>query len=89
MYVHFKFAHVLKRKLTKDSSPCNSTLINVQSARDRLRLEREERATARLRWRQREQERRRSERTEVRKARLDRRSVHGEESVVIHRRGVR
>ena len=67
---------------TKDSSPCNSTLINLLSARDRLRLEREERATARLRRRQTEQEGRRSERTEVREARLNRRSVHGEESVV-------
>ena len=46
-------------------------------------MEREERATARLQCRrQREQEGRRSERTEVRQARLDRRSVHGEESVV-------
>ena len=33
-------------------------------------------------WHQREQEGRRSEPTEVRQARLDRRSVHGEESVV-------
>jgi len=41
---------------TKDSSPCNSTLINLLSARDILRLEREERATARLRRRQTEQE---------------------------------
>ena len=40
-------------------------------------------ATARLqRWCQREQEGKQSERTKVRQARLDRRSVHGEESVV-------
>ena len=46
-------------------------------------MEREERATARLQHRrQREQEGRRSERTKVREARLDRRSVHGEESVM-------
>ena len=49
-------------------------------------MEREERATARLQCRrQREQEGRWSERTEVRQARLDRRSVHGEESVVFSR----
>ena len=29
---------------TKDSTPCNSTLINLLSARDRLRIKREERA---------------------------------------------
>ena len=69
--------------VTKDSSPCNSTLMNL-SAQDRLRLDGEERATARLhRQCQREQEGRRSERTEVREARLDRRSVHGEESITI------
>ena len=68
----------------QDSSPCNSTLINLLSVRDRLRLEREERATARLQGlHQREQEGiRPSERTEVREAWLDRRSVHSEESVV-------
>ena len=55
--------------------------MNLLGARDRLCLEREERAVARLqRWRQREQEGRRSEWTEVRQARLDRQSVHGEES---------
>ena len=49
---------------TKGSSPCNSTLMNL-SAQDRLRLEGEERATARLhRQCQREQEGRQSERTE-------------------------
>ena len=54
-------------------------LKNLLSVRDRLRLEQEERATARLQCRrQREQEGRQSE---VRQARLDRRSVHGEESV--------
>ena len=48
-----------------------------------MRLERGERATARLqRRRQREQEGRQSEWTAVREARLDRRSVHSEESVV-------
>ena len=57
--------------------------MNLLSARGRLRLEREERATARLQCRRHgEQEGRRSERTEVREARLDRRSVHGEESVM-------
>ena len=56
----------------EDSSPCNSML----SARDRLHLE------ARLQHRrQREQEGRRSEQTEVRQTRLDRRRVHGEEFV--------
>ena len=54
------------------------------SAQDRLRLDGEERATARLHCQcQREQEGRRSERTEVREARLDRRSIHGEESITI------
>ena len=44
-----------------------------------------ERATARLQHgRQREQEGRRSEWTEVRQARLDRRSVHGEGSVMFN-----
>ena len=57
--------------------------MNLLSARDRLRLEREERATARLQRRcQREQEGRQSERTEVRQAKLDRRCVHSEESSV-------
>ena len=32
----------------KDSSLCNSMLMNLLNARDRLRLEQEERATARL-----------------------------------------
>ena len=59
----------------EDSSPCNSTPMNLQSARDRLRREQDCRADAK-----REQERRRS-RTEVRQARLDRRHVHSEESV--------
>ena len=55
---------------TEDSSPCSSTLMILRSATDRLRLEREERATARLqRQRQRQQEWRRSEQTEVRQAR--------------------
>ena len=82
--MHFKFAHVLKLLMfcaTKGSSPCNSTLINLLSTRDRLRLEREERAIARLQCRC-QREGRRSERTEVRQARLDRRSGDGEESVV-------
>ena len=52
---------------TEDSSPCNSVPMNLLSVRDRLRLEREERATARLQyWRQREQEGRRLEQAEVR-----------------------
>ena len=51
--------------------------MNLLSARDRLRLGREKRATAGLqRWRQREQEGRRSEQTEVRQARLDRRHMY-------------
>ena len=51
------------------------------SAQDRLRLDGEERATARLhRQCQREQEGRQ---TKVRGARLDRQSVHGEESITI------
>ena len=46
-------------------------------------VHREEKATARLQCQcQREQEGRRSERTEVKQARLDRRSIHIEESVV-------
>ena len=84
--MHFKFAHVLKLLMfcaTKGSSPCISTLINLLSARDRLRLEREERATARL-HRRCQREGRRSERTEVRKARLDRQSRDDEESVVFN-----
>ena len=65
---------------TEDSSPCNSTPMNLLSARDRLRLEREERATTRLqRRRQRDQERRRSEQSEVRQARLNRRRVREHE----------
>ena len=59
---------------TEDSSSCNSILMNLLSVRDTLRLEREEKATARQqRRRLREQERRRSvsEQTEVRQARLD------------------
>ena len=61
--------------VTEDSSPCNSTPMNLLSARERLRLERERRATARLqRRRQREQGRRRSEQTE---AKLDRRRTQG------------
>ena len=52
--------------------------MNEYEGTDRLRLEREERAIARY---QRQQERRRSEQTEVRQDRLDRR-IHGEESSV-------
>ena len=53
--------------VTEYSSPCNSMPMNLLSVRDRLRLEQEERATARLQhWRQREQEWRQSEQTEVR-----------------------
>ena len=66
---------------TEDSSPCNSTPINLLCARDRLRLEQVERATARLQcWCQREQKRRQSEQTEIRLAGRDRRQIHGEES---------
>ena len=54
---------------TEDSSPCNSVLMNLLSARDRLRLEQEERATARLQCRsQRESKVIRADRG---KARLD------------------
>ena len=57
--------------VTGDSSPCNSTPMNLLSEKERLRLEREKRATARLQRRhQREQGRRQSEKTE---AKLDRR----------------
>ena len=55
----------------EDSSPCNSTLMNLQSAIDRLRRERDYSADAKT-----EQEGRRSERTKVRQARLDRRSTY-------------
>ena len=49
----------------------------------RLECERQIASGVRLQCRrQREQEGRRSERTEVRQARLDRQHVHGEESVV-------
>ena len=92
VHVHFKFAHVLKfcaMNVTEDSSLCNSTPMNLLSARDRFRLEQKERATARLQcWHQREQERTRLERTEVRQARLDRRHVHGEESSVAFGRSI-
>ena len=79
--MHFKFAHELKLFCaTKDSSPCTSTLKNLLSVRDRLHLEQEEKATAILQHRrQREQK---GKQSEVRQARLDRRSVHGVESVV-------
>ena len=51
----------------------NSTPMDLLSARERLRLEREGRATARLqRRRQRDRKQRRSEQPEVRQARLDR-----------------
>ena len=70
---------LISTECTEDSSSCNSNLL---SARDRLRLEQEERSTARLQcWRQRQQEGRRSECTDVKQARLDRQRVHGEESV--------
>ena len=69
--------------MTKNSSPCNSTLIYILGARDRLHLKQEERASARLQHQcQSEQEGKQSEQTEVREARLDRRSVHGEESAM-------
>ena len=53
-------------------------------------VEWEERATARLQQcqRQREQEGRRSERTEIRQARLNRQRVHGEESSVVLNRSI-
>jgi len=67
VHVHFKVAHVPKASVmgllntTKDSSPCNSTPMNLQSARDRLLRERGCSADAK-----REQEGRRSEQTKVR-----------------------
>ena len=64
-----------------DSSLPNSTPMDLLSARERLRLEREERATARLqRRRQTDRERRRSEQAEVRQARLDRQRIRDHES---------
>ena len=67
----------------------NSTPMNLLSARDRLHLEQEKRATARLqRQRQREQERRQSEQTKAKQARLDRRPVHDEESCVAFSRPI-
>ena len=63
-----------------DSSLPNSTPRDLLSERERLRLEREERATARLQRRcQRDRERRRSEQAEVRQARLERRHEHDHE----------
>ena len=56
---------------TEDSSPCNSMPMNLQSAKDRLCRERDCRANTK-----RKQEGRRSELTEVRQARLDRRSTY-------------
>ena len=52
IHIHFKVAHVLKLfnvlcdGSTEDSSPCNSTPMNLLSARDRLHLERDCRANA-------------------------------------------
>ena len=51
---------------TEYSSPCNSTPMNLLSVRDRLRLEREERAIARLQRRHQRDQEQRSEQTEVR-----------------------
>ena len=57
-----------------NATACNSTLMNLQSAKDNV-------SGTRLQHRcQREQEGRRSEGTELRQARLDRRHVHSEES---------
>ena len=63
----------------------NGGLLTVSlNADESTECEREIASRARLqRRRQREQEGRRSEQTEVRQARLDRRRVHGEESVAI------
>ena len=90
LHVRFKFSHMLKliqcsaqyklkpRYLTPRSTEWDRGLlitpISLRSATDRLRLEWEERATARLQcqW-QRQQEQRWSEQIEVRQARLDRR----------------
>ena len=61
---------------TEDFPLCNSMPRDLLSARERLGLEREEKATARLqRGRERDRERRRSERAEVRQAKLDRQRV--------------
>ena len=81
--MHFKFV----QRSTKDSSPCNSTLMNQLSAREILHASGARgKGYARLQlWPQTEQEGRQSEQTEVRDARLDRQSVHGEESVVFSR----
>ena len=62
------------QEFSMDSSLPNSTPRDLLSGRERLRLEREERATARLQCRcQRDRERRRSEQAEVSQARLERR----------------
>ena len=62
------------------ASSLPSTSRDLLSARERLRLEREERAAARLQRRcQRNRERRRSEQAEVRQARLDRQCVRDHE----------
>ena len=55
---------------TEDSSPCNSAPMNLQSVRDRLDCVGSETAAPTRK------EGRRSERTEVRQARLDRRSTY-------------
>ena len=57
---------------TEDSSPCNSALMNLQNVRDRLDCVGSETAAPTRK----EREGRRSERTEVRQARLDRRSTY-------------
>ena len=75
--------------VTEDSSLCNLTPMNLLSAKDRLPLEREERASARLQHQcQREQEQRQSEQNKVRQARLDRWHVHSEESSVTFSRSI-
>ena len=60
--------------------------MNLLNVSEKLRLEQEERATARLQHcRQRDQEGRQSEWTEVRQARPDRQRVQCEESVTFSR----
>ena len=64
----------------EDSPLCNSIPRDLLSARERLGLEREERATARRQRRcERDRERRRSEQAEVRQAKLDRQRVRDHE----------
>ena len=67
--MHPSLSNSMPMDATENSSTCNSVLMNLLSVRDRLRLEQEERATARLQcWSQRESKVIRADRG---KARLD------------------